>query len=205
MAAGDRTTGRGVHPYSLRNTVTNPLATMVPLSREQALMYHMGQRRPPAGFLVGHAPTWEAINFVLTPQGTLQARVNVQRDFTLISITASSSSNLLGGFRAQFYDVKRQVRLADRGVTFALIGGVLGPTSPVAAFSLREPYRFPEADSQILVVVQNLEAVNNTIDLALYGLALPFNAVVPTTREFPGGIVSSASNTPKKKTGSAQQ
>jgi len=196
---GDRTTGRGIHPYSLRNTVTNPLASMLPLSREQAMVYRIGERNPPSGYMDGHAPTWEAISMILSPLGTLQARVSLQREFTLLAMNAGSSSVVAGGFRAQLYDVKRQVRLADRGIQFALMGGDSGPPPPTAPFFLREPYYFPDPDSQILVVVQNLEAVQNTVQIALYGNALPFNVVRPGVREFPGGIVSSADGSPKKK------
>jgi hypothetical protein len=186
----DRTTGRGAHPYSLRHTLQNPLARMLPLQREQAQVYRLGERLPPSGHLANHSPTWEAVTLVLPAQGTLQARVALQRDFTLLAITVSSSSLVNGGFRAQLYDTKKRVRLADRGIQAALLGGGLGPPSPTAAFFLRDPYRFDQPDSQILVQMQNLEAVQNTVQIAFYGVALRFNEV--STIEFPGGPVSSA-------------
>jgi hypothetical protein len=116
----------------------------------------------------------------------------VQRDFTLLAINTSTSSNVSGGFLAQLFDVMRQVRLADRGLLSALMGGAQGPPGPSAAFFLREPYPFHEHDSQILVNVQNLEAVQNTIQIALYGVCLPFNRRHQPTVEYPGGPVSSA-------------
>jgi len=190
--AGERQTGRGARPYSLRNTIQNPLARMLDPFRLQAQVYRLGERHPPSGHLDGFGPTWEAVSMVLAPQGTLQARVNLQREYTLIGLTAATTSNANGGFRAQLYDVKKQVRLADRGVQLALIAGNLGPVGPIASFLLREPYPFDEPDSQILVVVQNLETVQNSIQLALYGVALPFNAVhAAGAHEFPGGPVSS--------------
>jgi hypothetical protein len=188
----------GAKPYSLRHTLQNPLSRMLPLSREQSQVYRLGERLPPSGFLDGHGPDWEVISLVIPAQGTLQARVPLQRDYTLLAINASSSSNAAGGFLAQLYDVKRQVRLAVQGVQFALFGGSGGPTGPVGPFFLREPYRFDQPDSQLLVMVQNLETVQNTIQLVLYGLALPFNAVRSNVNEFPGGPVSSTAVPPRK-------
>jgi hypothetical protein len=191
----NRTTGRGVLPYSRRNTMQHPLARMLPLQREQMQVYRMGERLPPSGYLRDHGPTWEVVSMILAAQGTLQARVNLQRDFTLISVATSSSSLVAGGFRAQLYDTKKQVRLADRGVQQAMMGGQSGGAGPTAPFFLRDPYRFDQPDSQILVMVQNLEAVQNTIQVVLYGLALRFNEV--STTEFPGGPVSSSLAVPE--------
>lgn len=199
----------GAKPYSLRNTMQHPLARMLPMQREQSQVYRMGERLPPSGHLNGHGPIWECVNMVLTPHGTIQARVAVQRDFTLMAINTSSSSNANGGFRAQMYDVKKQVRFADRGVQWVLMGGGQGPAGgPVGTFYLREPYRFDQPDSQILVMVQNLELVTNTIQIMLYGVALPFNQPSRSSNEFPGGPVSSVStagpqtpNKPKSNTG----
>jgi hypothetical protein len=165
---------------------------MLPIAREQSQVYRLGERVPPSGDLLDHAPTWEAVNVILAQLGTLQARVALQRDFYLMAITVSTSSNVAGGFRAQLYDVMKQVRLADRGIQAALMGGMQGPAGPVGAFWLREPYRFDEPNSQLLVNVTNLEAVQNTIQIALYGVALPFNAISHSSAEYPGGPVSSS-------------
>jgi hypothetical protein len=186
------------NPYSLRHVTINPIARMLPLSREQAMVYRHGEKAPPSGTLDGYAPSWECVTMILAAQNTGQVRVSVQRNFTLMSIATASSSNLLGGFRVQLYDVMKQVRFADRGLLFSLAGGVAGPVFPNAAFFLREPYEFVEHDSQILVNVQNLEAVQNSIQIALYGLCLPFNRKVKHATEFPGGPVSSAPEGMKK-------
>lgn len=186
-----RTTGRGAHPYSLKGIITNPLARMLPLAREQTQVYRLGDSHPPSGILDGHGPTWEAISFVMAAQTTLQARVNVQRDFTLLAIAVSTTSNVNGGFRASLYDTIKQRRLSDRAVQQALMGGDL-IVSPTGAFFLREPYEFDAPDSQILVSVQNLEAVTNTIQIALYGLALRFNE--PGAQMFPGGNIPNLSS-----------
>jgi hypothetical protein len=182
----------GAKPYSLSNTITHPLARMLPLGREQVQVYRLGERLPPSGEFQGYGPMWEAINMVLQPRSTLQARVNFQRAFTLLSVGSSTSSNVNGGFRAQFYDMKKQRRFADRGVQQAVIGGSL---QPLPAFDdpifLREPYQFDLPDSQALVLVQNLEIVVNTIQFVLYGVVLRFNEVSSTQPEFPGGLVSS--------------
>jgi len=189
--AAQRITGRGAHPYALRYVLQNPIARMLPLSREQAMVYRLGERLPPSGSLDGHGPTWECVTMILAAQATQNVRVNLQRDYTLLSLAVSSSSVVSGGFRAQLYDVKKQRRLMDRGINEALLGGQCGPVSPSNPFFLREPYEFPDADSQILVMMQNLEAVTNTVQLVLYGVALRFNEAIATKNEFPGGSVSS--------------
>jgi hypothetical protein len=173
----------------LHNVLQNPLARMVPLQREQFHAYRLGEKLPPSGELDGYAPTWEAISMVLAARGTLQARVDLKREFTLLGITSSASVIDTGGFRAQLYDVLRKRRIADRGVSRPNIAGGAG-----AMVLLREPYPFPDAGSQILVQVQNLEVVANTIQLVLYGVSRRFNA--PGGQEFPGGKVTSSGGRP---------
>jgi hypothetical protein len=185
--AGERLTGRGVHPYALRGVLKNPLARMLPLSREQAQVYRYGERLPPSAGLENHCPTWECVSMVLTNQATLQARVNLQRHFTLLAITANATSVVNGGFRALLYDMQKKVRFSDRPVQQTLIAGTEGPVGPVAAFFLREPYTFDEPDSLLMVEISNLELVTNTVQLVLYGVALRFND--PTGDQFPGGNV----------------
>jgi hypothetical protein len=181
----------GVHPYSLAQTPTHPLARMLPLQREQMHAYRLGEKNPPAGHLADHAPMWEVVPVILGARGSTRVRVNLQRDFTLIAITAIASVNTaLGGFRAQLYDMKKQLRLADRGVMFANIAGPMGGGAAGAAFFLREPWEFDEPDSQILVIVQNMEAAQNSIEIAFYGQVLRFNQPAPGFQEFPGGVVS---------------
>ena len=183
----------GANPYSLRNTLVNPLARMLPLKSGQSQVYRLGEKRPPSGGLDGHSPSWEVISFVLPANGTSQGRISLQRDFTLMALTCNASVTDHGGFRAQLYDTMKKVRFADRGVLGALIAGagtVVGAmTSPVF---LREPYAFDEPDSQVLVLVQNLEPVVNTIQLVLYGQVLRFNEPSGSRAEFPGGSVSNA-------------
>jgi len=176
----------GMHPFSLRFTPTNPLARMLPIQREQMQVYRLGEKNPPSADLRDHAPMWEVVTVKLNARGSTRVRVNLQRDFTLIAITAGASVNTaLGGFRAQLYDMKKQLRLADRGVMFANLAGSAG-----GAVFLREPWPFDEPDSQVLVIVQNMEAAANTIDIALYGQVLRFNQPAPGKQEFPGGVVS---------------
>jgi hypothetical protein len=180
----------GMHPFSLRHTITHPLARMLPLQREQVQVYRLGEKNPPAGHLQDHAPTWEVVNVILNARGSTRVRVNLQRDFTLMAITNSATVNTaLGGFRAQFYDMKKQLRFADRGQLFANIAGN-GGTTPGAPFFLREPWEFDEPDSQILVIVQNMEAAQNSIQFVMYGQALRFNQPIAGFQEFPGGVVS---------------
>jgi hypothetical protein len=181
------------HPYSLKNVLTNPLALMLPLHRLQEQVYRMAERLPPSGGMHDHAPSWECVSMVLAARDTSQVRVNLQRDFHLMAIACGASSIVNGGFRAQFFDTKKQRRLADRGVMFANIAGSnengAGATSP--SF-LREPYVFDQPDSQLLVIVQNMETAQNTIQIAFYGQVLRFNADSKTAPQFPGGPIHSA-------------
>lgn len=180
----------GTHPYSLKFTPTNPLARMLPIQREQCMVYRMGEKQPPGGEMKYHAPTWEVVTLILSSRGTLRVRVTVQRNFTLLAINASATVNTsLGGFRAQLYDMKKQLRFADRGVLFANLAGNMHTATPGAKF-LREPWVFDQPDSQILVIGQNMENAQNEIQIALYGQALRFNQPVPGVQEFPGGVVS---------------
>lgn len=175
----------GTNPYSLRGTQQNPLARMLPRTHLQGQVYRMGERVPPG--LAGYGPLWIPIPFVLTARQTLQARVSVQRDFHLLAMAGSASVlTALGGFRAQFYDISKKRRFSDRGIG---INQLVGPgAEPVF---LREPYRFDAPDSQIMVVVQNLEAAGNTIELVLFGVALRFNQATPQASPIAGGQIAS--------------
>lgn len=180
----------GSRPYTLENVQQHPLARMLPLLRLQAQCYRLGERLPPSA-LENHGPVWESVEWVLDGFGTLQARVNLQRDFTLVSIAALCTSNTRGGFRIQMYDIKKRYRFADRGISFANFAGPVGGP-PVAALSgtslspfyLREPYRFEVPDSQIYIECQNFEPGQNRVDAAFCGQVLRFNEPGPA---FPGG------------------
>jgi hypothetical protein len=182
----------GARPYTLRHVITHPLARMLPLQREQEQVYRLGEKHPPAGELRHHAPMWESVSFILAPRDSARVRVNLQRDFTLLAITNQASvQTALGGFRAQMYDTRKELRMADRGILAANISGtVAGPTSSGGLFYLREPYQFDQPDSQLLIIAQNMETAQNTIQIALYGLVLRFNEPAPGYEEFPGGVVS---------------
>jgi len=181
----------GAKPTSRSNTMQHPLARMLPIQREQMMVYRLGEKRPPAGHLDGYGPMWEAVTLSLGAAGTttqtLQARVNLQRDFTLMAISCTASSIAAGGFRVQFFDKKKQRRFADRPINRVNIAGNLGTLGP---FFLREPYRFDQPDSQILVEATNLEAVGNTIQIVFYGLVLRFNETRAGVAVFPGGSVA---------------
>lgn len=181
----------GIHPYSLHLTPTHPLARMLPIQREQMQVYRMGEKHPPAGHLDDHAPTWECQTFILAGRGSNRVRVNLQRDFTLMALICSATVNTaLGGFRAQIYDVKKELRLIDRPMLFANIAGTMGGGGNAGASFLREPYEFDEPDSQVLVIAQNMEITQNSIQIVLYGQVLRFNQPAPGHQEFPGGVVS---------------
>jgi len=186
----------GIRPYSLRGVQQNPLARMLPLHFPQRMVYRMAEKLPPSN-LSDHGPSWEVVDLNMAALDTLQVRVNLQRDYHLLAITASSSSVANGGFRAQFYDAKKQRRMMDRGLQFANLAG-----SSKAALFLREPDPFPEPDGQILVVVQNFEAVTNNVQIVFYGQAMRFNAGTNNKNVFPGGSITSATQSGTSKGGS---
>src|SRR5215813_11346934 len=137
----------GARPYTLQWVMQHPLARMLPLTRSQAQVYRMGERVPPSA-LTDHGPVWEAVEWQLGPLDTLQARVNLQRDFTLLSISAKCTVDATGGFRFQMYDIKKRYRFADRSINYGNLAGPvanLNGNSP-GAFFLREPYRFEVPD-----------------------------------------------------------
>jgi len=156
---------------SLRREFVNPLSVMLPTQREQMMVYRHGEGLP-AG-LEGYQPRWEIVNGVLGARQTVQVRVDLMTDWHLLAALGSATTNTLGGFRVQIYDQLKRVRLQDRGIQFPNLGGGAG-----GAFFLREPYRFDLPKSQLLVLVTNMEAVANTVQLALYGVAAPFTGTL---------------------------
>jgi hypothetical protein len=160
---------------TLRADFLNPLARMLPLRALQSSVYRMAEKEPPG--LPGYQPRWEVVNGVIGAQQSLIVKVDVMSDWHLLAIGCSASVNTVGGFRAQFYDLVKQRRLNDRGIQFPNLGGGNSP-GPVAWFFLREPYRFDLPKSQMQIMMQNLEAVANTVQLALYGQSAPFTGTL---------------------------
>jgi hypothetical protein len=257
---------------------------MLPQLRFQLQVYRLGEKQPPSGSMVGHAPHWSIIPLLLDPRATQQVRVNLQPDFHWLATMASStapavpvsfainsilrsqldpatgliqtilvdktdwvdppvgtlitynglttwpglnglsfpffSSEEVGlpgnplqvittfplanippgapplnsqlpetgsisltlpatpipaGFRAQIYDTRKGLRMADRGVRVANLGG---DTHGVQWF--RDPYVFDLPNSQVLLIVQNLVNQANEIQIALYGQVLRFNQIQGT-------------------------
>jgi len=158
-------------PYSLQHTLVHPLARMTRLLYPQQQVYRLGEGSPPVGGMAEHAPSWEVVSMVLGAQATAQARVNLQRDFWLMAlVTSASQITAAGGFRVQFYDTIKKLRLADRGILKHCVGG-----NGSAPFWLRDPYNFDQPNSQLLVTITNMEAVANTVQVAIYGQVLRFN------------------------------
>jgi hypothetical protein len=155
------------HPYSLDHVLQNQLSNLVPLRRTNQQCYQLGFRHP-SGDLDGYGPMWEVVTMTLPAFGTKQARINVQRDFHILGKIGNSTGP--NGFRAAFYDVKKKRRFADRPFGhFNMLGG------QGSVFMLRRPYRFDEPNSQLLVMVQNLDSVTVTIQIVVYGCVLRFN------------------------------
>jgi hypothetical protein len=158
------------------NVLHHTLARMLPLHRYQQQVYRLGQKYPP-GLEDGFSPIWECATALLPARQTTQLRINFQREFHLLAMSASSS--LAGGFRAQIYDMKKNygqgkpgVRLAARGVNQA---NYFGPGS--GPIFLREPHPFTEPNAQALVIIQNQDTsgASNVIQVVLFGMARRFN------------------------------
>jgi hypothetical protein len=153
---------------NLRTEFVNPFVRLLPLRGLQNNVYRMGDAVQPG--LEGYQPRWQVLNAVLGAQQTIQLTIDVPHDFYLLAILTSSSSEVSGGFRAQFYDVYKKYRLQDRGVQHANLGG-----ANASGFFLRDAYHFDQPRSQVKVILQNMELVTNTIQVALYGVAAPFS------------------------------
>ena len=96
---------------------------------------------------------------VLPALGTAQARVNLQRDFHwLATVGAATTITAAGGYRVQIYDTIKKLRFADRGILKQAFSGNAG-----SAFWLRDPYVFDQPDSQVLVIITNMEAVQERL------------------------------------------
>lgn len=159
---------------NLRKEFINPFVRMLPLAGSaQRGVYRMGDPHP-AG-LEGYQPRWQVLNAVLGAQQTIQTTVDLPTDFHLLALLASATSEVVGGFRAQLYDTLKKVRLQDRGIQHALIGG-----AGLSPFFLREPYHFDLPCSQVKVIMQNMETAVNTVQLVLYGMCAPFAGTIRT-------------------------
>lgn len=160
----------GANPYTLAGIRQNLLSRMLPLYDYQRQVYRMGEANPPSGHMEDYSPSWEVANFVIGAQGQDQAQINLQRNFTLLALTSSASSLANGGFKVGLYDAQKNVRLSLRGLNRSEFGGNAG-----GAIFLRDPYTFIGENATVLVTVQNLELVQNTIQIALYGQVMRFN------------------------------
>lgn len=171
---------QGTSPHRRGNIQKHPLARLLPKLGLQRQVYRLGESTPPSDGLEGFGPSWQAVDLVIPAYSAMQARVSVQRMFTVLGFAASASVNALGGFRLQMYDTKKGIRFAGRGVQY---GNVAGAAKSAGPFFLREPYQFDLPDSQILVDCRNLEAAQNSIEIVIYGVALRFNQIQGDTSQ----------------------
>jgi hypothetical protein len=167
----------GMSAYALERVLQNELSNLVPLRRTNQQVYQLGKVHQPG--LDGYGPMWETVSFVLPAFGTRQARISVQRDFHLIGLVGSATG--ANGYRLQMFDVKKRRRFSDRGFGhFNLLGG------QGSVLFLRRPYRFDEPNSQLLIMAQNLDTVQSTVQLVLYGLVLRYFDSRPWRQGRPG-------------------
>lgn len=156
---------------SLRAEFINPYTRMLPLRGLQADVYRMAETVPPG--LEGYQPRWEIVNAVILAQQSLEVKVDIMTGFHVMAVLGSATTNNLGGFRTQFYDAIKKRRIHDRPIQFPNLGG-----AAIAPFFLREPYAFDLPRSQVLLILQNMEVVTNTVQIVLYGVAAPFQGTL---------------------------
>ncbi len=156
---------------TLRAEFINPYTRMLPLRGWQADVYRMAEKMPPG--LEGYQPRWEVVNGVILAQQSLNVKIDIMTGFHLMAALASATTNTVGGFRTQFYDAIKKRRIHDRPIQFPNLGG-----ASAAPFFLREPYPFDLPRSQMLMILQNLETVTNTVQIVLYGVAAPFQGTL---------------------------
>lgn len=152
-------------PMNPRSTsvLMHSLARLLPLHRYQSQVYRLADKNPPG--LEGYAPMWEQFGTTLGPRQTTQHRFNLQREFHLLALTAGYTTGVpVTGFRAQLYDQNQKRRMADRGVNW---NNLTGPGS--APFFLRSPYPMISPEAQMLLIVQNQDAITATFQIVLYG------------------------------------
>ena len=152
---------------SIRADFVNPYTRLIPLKGWQADVYRMAEQMPPG--LEGCQPRWEVVNAVILAQQSLEVKIDIMTGFHLLAVLGSATTNTVGGFRTQFYDAIKKRRFHDRPVQFPQLGG-----AAAAPFFLREPYHFDLPRSQMLLILQNMETVTNTVQIVLYGVAAPF-------------------------------
>lgn len=157
---------------TLHGDFVHPFARMLPLFRYQSQVYRIGESGPPLG-LEGYTPRWEVVNAVLGARQTVQVRVDLNNDYCLLATLGSASLNTVGGFRVQIRDQRRKLRLADRGLEFPCMGG-----NSASPYFTREPYPFGGPRPQALVILQNLEANQNTVQFVMYGVITPFEGTI---------------------------
>ena len=156
-----------MNPTGDPQTMTHPLARMLPKGRYQSQTYRLAESSPP-GLENGFCPYWGVVPFTLGALQTQQARLPVQTDFHLMALSGNTGAD--GGFRYQLYDTKKKLKLTDRGVSFNTLGVGGRP------IYLREPYPMCEPDAQVLVIIQNQDTSHaNDGQIVLYGQVRRFN------------------------------
>jgi hypothetical protein len=130
------------------------------------------------GFVISGTPT----TATTTPQSfqvdiTDSAATPATLTATLAITVAATQSAVpfVSTYRAQTYDTRKALRMADRGVRHANLGG-----TGSAASWMRDPYVFDVPDPQVLLVVQNLKNAQNEIQIVHYGQVLRFNQLPGT-------------------------
>jgi hypothetical protein len=125
--------------------------------------------------IVGGTPSWIPCDFnPLGPSKTGRSKMPLPDNFTLLSLFASSSSVVKGGFRVNVYDINRRIRLTERPVNFNAIAGngssplFIGGDWGTSRYAL--PYQFQATNAQVMITIVNLETVANTIEFGLYGI-----------------------------------
>jgi hypothetical protein len=112
--------------------------------------------------------TADAFSVTVTDSATPANTVTVPLTITVVA--TQSALTIVSTYRVQIYDTRKALRMADRGVRVANLGG-----NTQGANWFRDPYVFNVVDPQVLLIVQNLTQFQQEIQVALYGMVLRFN------------------------------
>jgi len=150
------------------STFVNPFIGQIPKGHYQNAVYAHGEKFPPG--LAGGRPAWYPCDFTLAPNDTQDTTISIDEGFQLLAFLASSAlgSGLGDGFRVQLYDVQKGIKFVDRGINFENVGGLGG-----APYFQRSAYPFDEANPQVFVRVINLQALQNAVQVVLFGVVVP--------------------------------
>ena len=109
-------------------------------------------------------PIWMVADLSLGAMKTARGHFPIPRNFYLLSLFASSSSNVKGGYKVVAYDTTRRMPFMLRPGNFNTLAG--NGSSPLF---MKVPYPIDGKEPKIKWTVASLESVTNNVQFGLYG------------------------------------